>query len=404
MSEFNTDFLIVGSGMVGLTLAYELKKNYPNQSITIIEKESFTGKHSSGRNSGVIHAGIYYKPNSLKAKVCVEGAKKLIKWCDDENVPLLRCGKIILPQTIKLESQIDFLLNRGIQNGAQVSILNQEELNQKIYNANPNVKRALWSPNTCVVDPIKVLFKLVENLKEKGVKFLFDSQIRYINNESGYLKIYNKSNDIVKINFGHAFNVAGIHAASIASLFGIEHSFEVLPFKGTYWELDLDCPIKIPTNLYPVPDLSVPFLGVHFTPSLSGKVYVGPTAIPALGKENYRFWEKIDPDLILNSFFRMSLMWISNQNGFRGYASEQLIHFFKPFFIQSARQLVPSLRPEYLLPSSKVGIRSQLYDKDKNLLVDDFIIYRDSKSTHVLNAISPAFTAGFKLAEIILSP
>ena len=402
MSEFNTDFLIIGSGMVGLTLAYQLKKNYPNQSITIIEKESSTGKHSSGRNSGVIHAGIYYKPNSLKAKVCVEGAQRLIQWCDKENVPLLRCGKIILPQTIKLDSQIDYLLNRGIQNGAQVSIINKDQLNQKISDANHSARRALWSPNTCVVDPLKVLFKLVENLKNQGINFLFDSKINDINNELGYLKIYNKSNNITTINFGHAFNVSGIHATNIASLFGIDHSYEVLPFKGTYWELDSGCPLNIPMNLYPVPDLSVPFLGIHFTPSLSGKVYVGPTAIPALGKENYRLWEKIDTELILNSFVKMSLMWISNKNGFRGYASEQLIHFLKPFFIQSARLLVPDLKSEYLLPSSKVGIRSQLYDKDKNILVDDFVIYKDNKSTHVLNAISPAFTAGFKLAEIIL--
>ncbi len=403
MSESNTDFLIIGSGMVGLTLAYQLKKEYPNKSITIIEKESSTGKHSSGRNSGVIHAGIYYKPNSLKAKVCVEGAKKLIEWCENENVPVLRCGKIILPQTAKLDSQIDYLLDRGIKNGAEVSIINQEQLNKKISDANPTVKRALWSPNTCVIDPLNVLLKLVKYLRNVGVNFLFDSEIRYINNKLGYLKIYNKSKETTNINFGHAYNVSGIHAASLAKLFGIDHSYEVLPFKGTYWELDLDCPINIPLNLYPVPDLNVPFLGIHFTPSLSGRVYVGPTAIPALGKENYTFWEKIDPDLVLNSFLKMSLMWISNKNGFRGYAREQLIHFLKPFFIQSARELVPSLRTEYLLPSSKVGIRSQLYDKYKNILVDDFLIYKDNKSTHVLNAISPAFTAGFKLSEIILS-
>mgnify|MGYP001479308420 CR=1 FL=1 len=197
MSEFNTDFLIIGSGMVGLTLAYQLKKNYPNQSITIIEKESSTGKHSSGRNSGVIHAGIYYKPNSLKAKVCVEGAQRLIQWCDKENVPLLRCGKIILPQTIKLDSQIDYLLNRGIQNGAQVSIINKDQLNQKISDANHSARRALWSPNTCVVDPLKVLFKLVENLKNQGINFLFDSKIndeieneisRAINKEKEFIK------------------------------------------------------------------------------------------------------------------------------------------------------------------------------------------------------------------------
>jgi len=402
MNSIKTDFLIIGAGMLGLSMAYNIKKINPESSILILEKEDSIGKHSSGRNSGVLHAGIYYKPNTLKAKVCVEGAKRLKKWCLSNKLDVLNCGKIITTQSKNLDNQIDLLVKRGRENGASVEIIKEKELQELCPEAITASGRAIWSPNTSVVNPKNILIKLLENLLSQGIKIIFNSKVLYVNDNEGLLKIGIKdSKENYTVEYGHSFNLSGIHALKIANLFSIKHQYDVLPFKGTYWELDKSSGIQINTNLYPVPDLNVPFLGVHFTPSLEKKVYVGPTAIPALGKENYKLWEKIDPGLFINSFQKMGYMWLSNRNGFRGYATNQLMHFLKPYFLKSAKLIIPKLKNEHLIYSEKVGIRSQLYNNQTRSLEDDFIVQEGIKSTHVLNAISPAFTSGFSLSELI---
>ncbi len=402
MNKIKTDFVIIGAGMLGLSMAHNINKINPGSSILILEKEDSIGQHSSGRNSGVLHAGIYYKPNSLKAKVCVEGAKRLKEWCAKHKLKILNCGKIITTQSQELDPQIDLLMKRGKENGAKVELIDKKELKLLCSEARSASGRAIWSPDTSVVNPKKILKVLLEELLGKGIKIIFKSKVLYVNETQGFLKIGTKdSHETQIIEYGHSFNVTGIHALKIANLFSINHSYEVLPFKGTYWELDKSSGIKIDKNLYPVPNLNIPFLGVHFTPSLENKVYVGPTAIPALGRENYKLWEKIDPGLFINSFQKMGLMWLRNKNGFRGYATNQMIHFLKPYFLKSAQLLIPRLKNHHLISSEKIGIRAQLYNNKTSCLEDDFIVYRGTRSTHVLNAISPAFTSGFSLSELI---
>ena len=402
MAQKSSDVVIIGAGMVGLSLAYQIKKRFPDLSVLVIEKESKIGLHSSGRNSGVLHAGIYYPPNTLKAKVCVEGAKRLRQWCESEKLPILKCGKVIVAQSLDLDSQLDVLLERGIANGAEVRLISEKEFKQRVPDGRTASGRALWSPNTCVVKPALVLQRLFDRLKEKGVKFQFSTIIAEVSANKNLINITNKSTK-EKLYYGHLFNTAGLQADRVAKEFGLSEGFTLLPFKGIYWKLDKNAPFSFNTNLYPVPDLNVPFLGVHVTPSPDGTISLGPTAIPALGRENYQGFEAIEPLMALGFCGDLLNQWIKNSGGFRKYAREQALHGFKPLFLKAAKLLVPKMEMKHLVPSDKVGIRAQLYDRQSNNLVQDFKLEQSQNTTHVLNAISPAFTASFSLADLILN-
>lgn len=390
------DVIILGAGMVGLSLAHQLKLRKKSISILVIDKESIIGKHSSGRNSGILHAGIYYPPNSLKAKICIKGAKRLKKWCKEQRLNVLECGKVIAPQSKDLDHQLDILYERGLKNGAEVSFINQEEFNQKVPYGRTASGRAIWSPNTCVVNPKEILKRLEEVLKSFSVDFSFDAKdINFDpnNNELKSDKIYS---------YDYLFNCSGLSSDKIAKKFGLSKNKLILPFKGVYWELSKDSKINFKTNLYPVPDLEQPFLGVHATPSVLGNVYFGPTAIPALGRENYKLSEKIEPFNSLRFFSILTRQYLLNQNGFRKYASEQSLQGLKPIFLKALQKLVPAIRAEDIIPSNKIGIRPQIYDLESKKLLQDFLIEKTKSSLHVLNAISPAFTASFEFADYLI--
>ncbi len=395
-----TEILIVGSGMVGMSLAHQLKKKSISNKITIIEKELDIGKHSSGRNSGVLHAGVYYKPNSLKAKVCIEGAKMLKSWVKDNDLSIYNCGKIIVPQEKFLDSQLDILYERGKTNGANIQFISSQELEKKIPFSRTASGRALWSPETSVVNPIEILKKLEFKLNQLDVELLKGIKIHKIDSINKNVFIGNNK----KISYEYLFNCAGLNSIEIAKYFDIAENYILIPFKGLYWELKPDSPFKIKTNLYPVPDINIPFLGVHFTPSCgSSKVTIGPTATLALGKENYEGLKNIEIAKLFRNISIISYQYLKNNNGFRNYVHEQLPLGFEPFLINSAKKLIPNIKKEHISFSKKVGIRSQLFDKKDNKLVDDFLCVNTSNSTHILNAISPAFTASFALANLIIN-
>ena len=250
--------------MVGLSIAHQLLERDITHRICIIDKEIELGLHSSGRNSGVLHAGLYYKPGSTKAKVCVSGAKRLRAWVEEQGLAINHCGKVIVPQRIDLDSQLDLLAERGQANGAEVEFLDEQQLYELIPEAKSISGRALWSPNTAVVKPIEVLASLKRELEKRGVRFLHNEKDWFARSEKKQIQL--KEGDEL-INYSHLFNCAGLQADRVAHQFGIGQEYTLLPFKGLYWQLKANCPIQPRTNLYPVPDLSVPFLGVHFTPN-----------------------------------------------------------------------------------------------------------------------------------------
>ena len=400
MSVQNFDVVIIGGGMVGMCIAHQLLERKVAKSIVIVEKESKLGLHSSGRNTGVLHAGLYYKPGSLKAKVCVNGARRLRDWVKDRNIPLNICGKVIVPPRSDLDDQLDVLAERGRANGATVEFWDEKQLRVLIPEARSASGRALWSPNTAVVKSITVVKCLQQELRERGVSFLTAEPNWKVDTKSRQLLLSTGTT----LNYGHLFNCAGLQADRVAHLFGVGHQYRLLPFKGLYWQLKPDCPIQPRTNLYPVPDLNVPFLGVHFTPSADPTplVSIGPTATPALGRENYRGLQSVEPAMVATNFAVLARQYVANNGGFRRYVHEQAFLALPPLLLRAVQQLIPSVRAEHIELSQKVGIRSQLFNNITQHLEDDFMCLQGPASTHVMNAISPAFTASFSLADLII--
>ena len=399
LSNTNFDLVIVGGGMVGLSLANQILERGISKSICILDKEKELGLHSSGRNSGVLHAGIYYKPNSLKAKVCISGAKRLKEWIKDRKLPLNNCGKLIIPQSEDLDHQLDELLKRGRANGAKVELINDKEIYDFCSYAKSASGRAIWSENTSVVNPKSVLYQLEKELIDRGVTILKSQK-------NLDFKVHNKyiSTSKTKINYGHLINCSGVEAAQIAHKFNVGKELYIIPFKGIYWQLKKSSSIKISTNLYPVPDLNMPFLGVHFTPNSNplGNVSIGPTATFTLGRENYNGLKGIEILRSIRNLGTIVKLYYSNKGGFRGYIHQQSLQNFPFLMINEAKKIIPKITLYDIEPSKKVGIRSQLYNSSANKFEDDFICKNGYQSTHVMNAISPAFTSSFSLADLIL--
>tara|TARA_Y100001954_G_C15795031_1_gene597150 strand:- start:192 stop:1424 length:1233 start_codon:yes stop_codon:yes gene_type:complete len=400
MSTTSCDVLILGGGMVGLSIAHQLIERGITNRITILDKESELGLHSSGRNSGVLHAGLYYKPGTLKAKVCVEGARRLRSWVEERDLPLNPCGKVIVPPRSELDAQLDVLANRGRANGAEVEFWDADQLRDLIPEARTASGRALWSPNTAVVKPISVIQRLRQELSDRGVNIRKGQQDYKPRPGKQQLTLSDGTN----LDYGHLFNCTGLQADRVASAFGIGNQYSLLPFKGLYWQLKADCRFQPRTNLYPVPDLNVPFLGVHFTPSADAipVVSIGPTATPAFGRENYRGLQAIEPIMATRNLGIIARQYLANRGGFRRYVHEQALLGIPVMLIRAAQELIPSVRPGDIELSQKVGIRSQLYNRETEQLEDDFLCLPGPASTHVLNAISPAFTASFALADLII--
>ncbi len=400
MNHQNCDVLIIGGGIVSLSLANQIIERKITKNIIIIEKEKKLGMHSSGRNSGVLHAGIYYKPDTIKAKVCVSGARRLKEWVQERGLPINECGKIVVPQKNELDKQLDVLFERGRLNGAKVEIWDEKVLKEFLPEARTASGRALWSPETVVVKPIEIIKKLEEELINKGVKII-KSQNTW---EAEPSKSRIKLNQDDYINYGHLMNCSGLQADRIAHKYGVGLNYTLLPFKGLYWKLKDNCSIRPRCNLYPVPDLDIPFLGIHFTPSADRipEISIGPTAIPALGRENYEKLKGIEPSMAIRNLTLLAKQYISNRGGFRRYVHEQAFMYFPPLMLKAAKELIPKIESENIEISKKVGIRSQLFNHKNKRLEDDFLCLNGTKSTHVLNAISPAFTASFALADLIL--
>jgi len=392
---------IIGGGMVGLSLAHQLINRGISKKITIIEKESRLGMHTSGRNSGVLHAGIYYKPDSLKAKICINGAQRLKEWISENKLAINNCGKIIVPTSLHLDKQLDLLLERGLSNGATCEIIDERELSKLSPLARSASGRALWSPNTSVVDPCSILDTLQKQLISYGVSIKLNEKTWKV------LPSHNKIifSDNSTLNYDYIFNCAGLYADKIAKLFNLSNEYILIPFKGNYWRIKEKSNIKISTNLYPVPNLELPFLGVHFTPSVRNQntIYIGPTATLAFGRENYYKFDNLQP---LDSLTNMSILaqqYIFNRGRFREYFHRQSLLTLKPLFLKAAQELIPTLTDQDIEFSSKVGVRPQLFNTNTNSIEDDFICIKTASSFHVLNSISPAFTASFAFADLIIN-
>ena len=389
MANNKPKIIIAGGGMVGLSLARQLIDREITNRIIILEKEVSLGCHSSGRNSGVLHAGIYYKPNSLRAKVCIEGSRRLINWMEEKNLFINKCGKLIIPQQKNLDDKLSMLEKRGLENGARVEMIDEKRIKKICPLVRTSSGRGLWSPNTCVVDPKVVLKTLESELLEKGVILKKSQDSWEVDHQKRLVKIGKNRDEL--LTYDHFFNCAGLFSDKIAHMFGVGLNYLLIPFKGIYWELKENTKFNIPTNVYPVPDIDVPFLGVHFTPSSNGygPTTIGPTATLAFGRENYKISENIEIQKTLKNISIILKQYMNNKGGFRNYVHDQLPLAIEPFLIRSAQQLIPKIQLKDIKRSLKVGIRSQLFNTKTNSLEDDFLCINAYSSTHIMNAISP---------------
>jgi len=389
----NAEILIVGAGIVGLTIARELM-HAGHGDIVVIDKEPEPGRHASGRNSGVLHAGIYYAPDSLKARSCLNGNFLMRAWCRDNGLPLVESGKVIVARTEAELPVLDELHRRAVANGAKVEMIDQQRLAEIEPNAR-TVERALFSHYTATVDPKAVLAQLCRELGASGrVRFRFDCRLTGLKGSGTALTSKGA------IGFSRLVNAAGAWCDRVARLFGIGGRYRLIPFKGIYRQLRPGSPSAVNGNIYPVPDIRNPFLGIHFTRSVHGTTYLGPTAIPAFGRENYGILAGIDSEgfgILLEDL----VLFLANPQ-FRSVALTEPRKYLPAVFFRDAARLVKELDPADMAPSTKVGIRPQLVDWETKQLVMDFLVIADSRSLHVLNPISPAFTSSMDLARNIV--
>lgn len=376
------DYLIVGAGIVGMTVAHELLKDKPSSKIAIIEKELDAAVHASGRNSGVLHAGFYYTADSLKAKFTVDGNKRMKEFCHQNGIKVNNTQKVVIAQNDDEVAAIYELEKRGKKNGVNIQIISEQEL-QKIDDNVNTYKIALYSPDTASVNPSEVCNKLKENLIASGVDFYFGTRF-----------------EDCRLNYDYLINCAGLYADKIAHQFGIGKNYTLLPFKGLYLKYKGDFPpTKI--NVYPVPNLKNPFLGVHYTITADGSVKIGPTAIPALWRENYGGVSGFKFKEMVEVLYYEARLFILNSFNFRSLAIEEMKNYCKSVMIKRAQNMLKKVDGKFV--GMPAGIRAQLLDTSTNKLVMDFVVEHGDKSTHVLNAVSPAFTCSFAFAEYIVA-
>lgn len=387
-----TDIVIVGGGIIGLSVARELNNRHPDLKITLVEKESDLACHASGRNSGVLHAGFYYTPDSLKSRFTAEGNRLLTDYCLRHNLAINRCGKIVVANDEKELETLYELKKRGDINRIGLEIVDEKRLKELEPTAK-TFREALYSPTTSIVDPKQVIEHIAQSLQ--GKVNIFHNERLIERETASTIRTTTR-----KIKFRHLINCAGPYADKIAHHFGVGQKYTLIPFKGLYLEYKDSAFIR--KHIYRVPNLKNPFLGVHFTKMTTGKIKVGPTAVPAFWRENYQGLSNFNLKEFFEIVFCEAKLFFPNTCNFRDLTFEEMRKYSRKYFIQQAASLVNKIDANCFgnyLPS---GIRAQLLDRENMKLVMDFVVEHGENSTHVLNAVSPAFTSAFSFNKFVV--
>lgn len=384
------DFLVIGGGVIGLSIARELRRHHADARVLLIEKEPSCGAHASGRNSGVLHAGFYYSPDSLKAKLTRLGNERLTAYCEEKHIPLNKCGKLVVAKNAADLPSLDELFRRGQVNGIELQPLTEAEAKS----IEPRVKtyqRALFSPRTSTVSPLHVVNAMQQDALDEGIRIQCNTAYRRRDDTRVYT-------DRDSIEAGYVVNAAGLYADKIAMDYGFSEKYRILPFKGLYLYSDEPAG-AIRTNIYPVPDLRNPFLGVHFTITADGKAKIGPTAIPALWRENYEGFGNFNFGELLEVASRGLGLLTGAGFDFRRLAMEEVAKYSRGKMVALASVLAEGVAERNYHKWGRPGIRAQLLDITKKKLEMDFVLEGDNRSMHVLNAVSPAFTCSLPFAS-----
>lgn len=387
------DLAIIGGGIVGCAAALAIASRNPALKISLFEKEPRLAGHQTGHNSGVIHAGLYYRPGSLKATTCRSGREALFRFCQEHDIPHRRCGKVIIAVDEAELPALAELQRRGLANGLSgLQRLSASELNQH----EPHVRgiAGLFVPQTGIVDYVRVTQTLARLFSAHGGKIHLQTPITHIRPErDGYLLQAGQERWRVRA----LVNCAGLQADRLARAAGLQPELQIIPFRGEYYALKAERSHLVNTLVYPVPDPQLPFLGVHFTRRIDGSVEAGPNAVLAWSREGYRRSDICPRDLFETLAF--GGFWKLSARFWRTGIAEHGRSFSKKLFVKSLQRLMPGIRSEDLIPAAS-GVRAQAVDA-QGRLVDDFHILIEGRMVHVLNAPSPAATAALSIGEHI---
>jgi L-2-hydroxyglutarate oxidase LhgO len=386
------DFLVVGGGVVGLSVARELKRRRSGASVILLEKEADCGEHASGRNSGVLHAGFYYPADSLKARLTRDGNRRLSAFCAERGLPLNRCGKLVLPRSDEEDRALDELFRRARANGVEVAEVDEKTAREIEPRAKVR-RRALWSPTTAVTDPRRVVAALRAEAEAAGVS------VRAGTAWTGARGTVARTS-AGPVEAGFTVNAAGLQADRVARAYGFSSRYAVLPFKGLYLYSD-EAPGSFRTNLYPVPDPRYPFLGVHFTVAADGRAKIGPTAVPALWREHYGGLSRFSLDEFVRIAALQARLFLTSEWDFRRLAWEEIRKQSRARMVELAGSLAEGVALRDYARWGKPGLRAQLVDLGTGRLVGDFLWEGDGRSLHVLNAVSPGFTCSLPFADLL---
>ena len=381
---------IVGGGIVGLALAHRLSSN--GLSVTVLEKEPQWAAHQTGHNSGVIHAGPYYKPGSLKATMCLAGNRSMTAFAQEHGIEYETCGKLIVATSEAEVARLDALAARASANGVTCRLISMEEARD--YEPHVGGVKALRVENTGIIDYTAVSEKLAELASQRGADLILGARVRAIHGSDREVVV---EHDRGQVTSDLLINAAGLHSDAIARLAGVTPTVRIVPFRGEYFELSSDRRHLVNGLIYPVPDPELPFLGVHLTRMIDGSVHAGPNAVLAFAREGYR-WSTVSPRDLFGTVTFPGFLRYASGNIPTG-AREILRSFSQRRFARDLARLVPEITTKDLVPAG-AGVRAQAFSRDGKL-VDDFVIQQNQNQIHILNAPSPAATSALEIAEYV---
>jgi len=389
----NYDVVLIGGGIVGLATAYQLTERYPRLSLVVLEKEDRLATHQTGRNSGVLHSGIYYKPGSLKARYCREGRSQMVTFCEREGVAYETCGKVIVAVAEAERPRLQALYERGLQNGIRCERIGPERLRER----EPYVAgvEAVYVADAGIVDFAGVTRRLAEIIEARGQIVMTQTEVIGLQSGDGRVVLETTQG---AMEGRYVVNCTGLFADRIARLSGQDPGVRIIPFRGEYFVLKPSARHLCRHLIYPVPDPAFPFLGVHFTRMIDGRVECGPNAVLALAREGYTFGTLVLRDLAeilaYRGFRRLArLHWKTALN-------EQRRSFSKRHYLRALRRLIPAVTPDDLEPRPP-GVRAQTVRPD-GTLSDDFLVLGTERVVNVVNAPSPAATAALHVGRHVV--
>ena len=390
--DFN--IAVIGGGILGLSVAREMRLRFPNLSVLVIEKEPALARHQTGHNSGVIHSGIYYRPGSLKAQNCVEGARLLTQYCDQRGIPYEKCGKVIVAVDDSEVPALEELYRRGTANGVSgLRRIGPDELAR----LEPYARgvAALHSPDTGIIDYKQVAEAYAADFLESGGQISLSTTLHGIRSLIKGMELQTSTG---AVSVRHLINCAGLYADVVANMTSPDTQVRIIPFRGDYYTLSPRAESMVNGLIYPVPNPAFPFLGVHFTKTVHGYTEAGPNAVLAFAREGYTIGKvnlgELGRTFSYPGFWRLTLRY------WRMGSQELYRSISKGAFLKAGQKLLPNVRLEDLVNRGS-GVRAQAIDR-KGRLLDDFVINRSNNAVHVTNAPSPGATASLAIGKHIV--